>query len=75
MAKLIAVSNGPATMRIEGSRLVVRDGRATLIVEREWPMAVRAAALTSGVRLDRLADFNVEAITLIHGERRVEIGP
>lgn len=75
MARLVAVSNGPATMRIEGGRLVVRDGHANAIVERDWPTAVRAAALDQAVRIDRLGTLEIDAITLIHGERRLEIEP
>lgn len=73
IARLVAVSNGPATMRLEGGRLVVRDGHANAIVERDWPTAVRAAALDQAVRIDRLGAFDIETITLIHNERRLEI--
>lgn len=75
MARLVAVSNGPATMRIEGGRLVVRDGHASVIVERDWPTAVRAAVLDQAVRIDRLGTPEIDTITLIHGERRLEIEP
>lgn len=75
MARLVAVSNGPATMRIEGGRLVVRDGHANAIIARDWPTAVRAVALDQAVRIDRLGTFEFDAITLIHGERRLEIKP
>lgn len=73
MARLVAVSNGPATMRIESDRLVVRDGHANAIVERDWPIDVRAAALEQAVRIDRLGTLEIDSITLVHGERRLEI--
>lgn len=73
MAKLIAISDGPATMQLEGGRLVVRDGQGNAIVEREWPTEVRAAALAEGVRIDRLGRLNTNALALMHGGRRVEI--
>jgi hypothetical protein len=75
MARLVAVNNGPATMRIERGRLVVRDGHANAIIEREWPSAVRAAALNQAVHIDRLGTLEIDAITLIYGERRLEIKP
>lgn len=75
MARIVAVSNGPATMRFEGGSLVVRDGRANAIIEREWPSSVRTTAPSQVVRIDRLGTFDIESITLIHGGRRLEIEP
>lgn len=75
MARLVAVSDGPATIRLEGGRLVVRDGHAYAVVERAWPTEVRAAALDQGVRVDRLGSLDNGTVALVHGERRVEMAP
>ena len=75
MARLVAVSDGPASMQLEAGRLIVRDGRGNAVVEREWPARVLAAALTEGVRIDRLGASDAPSIELVHGGRRVEIAP
>ena len=75
MARLVAVSDGPASMQLEAGRLIVRDGRGNAVVEREWPARVLAAALTEGVRIDRLGASDAQSVELAHGGRRVEIAP
>ena len=75
MARLVAVSDGPASMQLEAGRLIVRDGRGNAVVEREWPTKVLATALTEGVRIDRLGASDAPSIELVHGGRRVEIAP
>lgn len=75
MARLVAVSDGPASMQLEAGRLIVRDGRGNAVVEREWPARVLATALTEGVRIDRLGQSEVIVVQLVHRERRVEISP
>lgn len=75
MARLVAISDGPASMQLEAGRLIVRDGRGNAVVEREWPTKVLATALTEGVRIDRLGQSEVIVVQLVHGERRVELSP
>ncbi|MFI4883200.1 MAG: prepilin-type N-terminal cleavage/methylation domain-containing protein [Phycisphaerales bacterium JB064] len=75
MARLVAVSDGPASIRLEASRLIVRDGHGHAVVEREWPTEVRAEALSDGIRIDRLGASDAPSIELVHGGRRVELAP
>ena len=75
MAKLVAVSDGPATVQLEGARLVVRNGRGNAVVEREWPTNVQAAVLTNGIRIDRLGASDAPSVMLMHNGRRVELAP
>lgn len=75
MARLVAVSDGPASMQLKGGRLIVRDGRGNAVIERAWPTEVRAAVLAEGVRMDRLGASDAPSIELVHGGRRVELAP
>ncbi|MEQ8845666.1 MAG: hypothetical protein RIB58_12510 [Phycisphaerales bacterium] len=75
MARLVAVSDGPASIQLEGGRLLVRNGRGYAVIEREWPTEVRAAVLAEGVRIDRLGASDAPSIVLMHDGRRVEISP
>ena len=75
IARLVAVSNGPAGIRLEASRLVIRDGHGHAVVEREWPTGVRAEALSDGIRIDRLGASDAPSVVLIHNGRRMELAP
>ncbi|MEQ9097077.1 MAG: hypothetical protein RIE32_12525 [Phycisphaerales bacterium] len=75
MARLVAVSDGPASMQLEGGRLIVRDGRGSAVVEREWPINVLATALTDGIRIDRLGASDAPSVVLMHNGRRMELAP
>ncbi|MFI4915135.1 MAG: Tfp pilus assembly protein FimT/FimU [Phycisphaerales bacterium JB060] len=75
MARLVAVSDGPASMRLEAGRLIVRDGRGNAVIEREWPTEVQAAVLAEGVRIDRFGTSDAPTIVLIHDGRRMELTP
>ncbi|MCW5757966.1 MAG: prepilin-type N-terminal cleavage/methylation domain-containing protein [Phycisphaeraceae bacterium] len=75
MARLVALSDGPATMRLEGGRLMVHDGQGNAVVEREWPAGVKAEALVFGVHFDRLGHSDAASVLLVHDGRRVEIAP
>lgn len=75
MASLVAVSDGPASMRLEAGRLIVRDGRGNAVIERDWPAKVLAAALTDGIRIDRLGASDAPSVVLMHNGRRMELTP
>lgn len=75
MARLVAVSDGPASMRLEAGRLIVRDGRGTTVVERKWPTNVLATALADGIRIDRLGASDAQSVVLMHNGRRMELAP
>ncbi len=75
VARLVAMSDGPATIQLERGTLVVRDGRGDLVVERDWPEDVHSTALIESVRIDRHGRSEARSIRLVHGARRVEIVP
>ena len=75
MARLIAVSDGPATLVLERNRLVVRDGHGEAIVQRDWPSGVGAAVLEDGLRIDRLGRVTGQSFVLRTGSRSLEVTP
>ncbi len=75
MARLVALSDGPATLRLEDGRLVVRDGHGRIGIEREWPDGVMIEGMDDGVRIDRLGRSDRARLILSIGDRRVELSP
>ena len=75
LARLIATGDGPATLKLEGGQLIVRDGHGNPIIQRDWPDTVRAAALESGVEFDRFGHAGQQQIILRYGSRSVELAP
>lgn len=66
MARLTALTNGPAMMVRRGTRLDVLDGHGTLAVSRSWPESVAIKGMPDGLHIDRLGrslDHEVEFVS------------
>ena len=75
MARVIALSDGPAMLRLEDGQLVVRDGRGDPIAQRTWPTNIDSKELEAGLAFDRLGRTQQGSVVLRHGSRTRSVVP
>lgn len=75
IARLAAMSDGPATLELRDGQLRVLDGRGATMSQRDWPTQVRATVLESGLTFDRLGQAPRTTVLLRYGPRTLEIVP
>ncbi len=75
MARLVAVSDGPATLELRDGQLRVLDGRGATVSQRDWPAQVRATVLETGLAVDRLGQAHRTDVVLRYGPRTLQVAP
>jgi len=73
MARLTAVTDGPAKLRIREDELIVFDGRDDIAASRPWPASVTLSGIENALHVDRLGRTTLQQVELVANGRTLVI--